>query len=91
MKPQHWTRFITFLSSFSTHICLLYGMSECNGVLGCHLSNADYAAVPIGYPLPYTHCLLIDEQGQVVGDTENQNIIGEIHIRGQQHSLQSLI
>lgn len=83
MKPQQWARFVAFLSSSETRIYLIYGMSECFGVIGCYLTSMDYTYIPIGLPLPGTQCLLIDEQGQVISSPDNPDVIGEIHIGGQ--------
>jgi acyl-CoA synthetase (AMP-forming)/AMP-acid ligase II len=83
MKPQQWTRFTDLLSSSNVRVSVLYGMSECNGVLGCHLLNINDTVVPMGYPLPDIQCLLINEQGQVVNYSDSSNEIGQIHVKGQ--------
>ncbi len=83
MKPQQWTRFTDLLSSSNVRVSVLYGMSECNGVLGCHLLNINDTVVPMGYPLPDIQCLLINEQGQVVNHSDSSNEIGQIHVKGQ--------
>jgi acyl-coenzyme A synthetase/AMP-(fatty) acid ligase len=82
VKPHEWVQFTNFLSSFNACMSVLYGMSECSGVIGCSLLNIDDAAVPIGYPLPGVYHLLIDEQGQVINHTDNSSAIGQIHIGG---------
>ncbi len=83
MKPHQWTRFTDLLSSSNVRVSVLYGMSECNGVLGCHLLNINDTVVPMGYPLPDIQCLLINEQGQVVNHSDSSNEIGQIHVKGQ--------
>ena len=83
MKPQQWIEFINFVTSSNTRILSSYGMSECNTVLGCQLVDITDTVVPIGYPLPGVHCLLIDQQGQKIGPTNNLGEIGQIHIGGE--------
>ncbi len=82
MKPQQWARFIDLLSSSNVRVSVLYGMSECNGILGCHLLDVNNIVVPMGHPLPGVHCLLIDEQGQIVSHRDNISEIGQIHVGG---------
>ena len=84
MAPREWIRFIGFLRSTNVRISVLYGMSECNGVFGCHLSDVSYTVMPIGYPLPGVNYLLINEQGQIISCTNNSNDFGQIHIGGKQ-------
>ena len=83
MKPKEWTKFTNLLSSFNVRFFALYGMSECNGVLGCYLLDIDNRTVPMGNPLPGVRCLLIDEQGQAVNHFDSSNKTGEIHIGGK--------
>ncbi len=82
MKPQEWTKFIDLLSSSNARVFVQYGMSECNGVLGCHLSDIHDTVVPMGHPLPGIRCLLINEQNQVISHSDNPSDIGQIHIGG---------
>jgi acyl-coenzyme A synthetase/AMP-(fatty) acid ligase len=82
VKPHELVQFIHFLSSSNACMTVQYGMSECSGVIGCSLLNIDDAAIPIGYPLPGVHCVLVDEQGQVINQTDNSNATGQIHIGG---------
>ena len=82
MKAQQWSRFMAFLTSSTTKICLQYGASECHGLLGCYLSSIDDTPLPIGYPLPGVRCLLIDEQGHVINSANNEDTVGEIHVGG---------
>lgn len=82
MKPHQWARFVAFLCSPETRIYLIYGMSECFGVVGCYLTDMNYKSIPIGYPLPGVRCLLIDEEGQVINSMDGSKTIGEIHIGG---------
>ncbi len=91
MKPQQWTRFTGLLSSSNVRVSVLYGMSECNGVLGCHLINIDDTVVPMGYALPGVRCLLINEQNQVISHSDNPNEVAQIYIGGQKHSFASLL
>jgi hypothetical protein len=91
MKPQQWTRFTNLLSSSNVRVSVLYGMSECNGVIGCHLLNIDDTVVPMGYPLPNVRCLLINEQNQVISHSNSQSEIGQLHIGGQKHSFKVLL
>jgi hypothetical protein len=83
MKQQQLMRLIHFCSLFNTRVCVQYGMSECNSVLGCELIDIDDVVLPLGYPLPGIQCLLIDEQGQIISNMNNTNKIGQIHIGGQ--------
>lgn len=83
MKPEHWIKFITLLSSFNVRLFVQYGMSECPGALGYHLLNVNDTVVPMGYPLLDVQCLLVNEQGQVINHSENSNEIGQMHIRGK--------
>lgn len=57
-------------------------MTECNAALGCRLINIDDSLVPMGYPMSGYRCLLIDEQGQMICDTNSSSEIGQIHIGG---------
>jgi hypothetical protein len=82
MKPQQLIKFTDLLNSFKVHISVLYGMSECNGVLGCHLLDINDAVVPIGYPFRGVRCLLINEQNQVISHSDKPSDIGQIHIGG---------
>jgi acyl-coenzyme A synthetase/AMP-(fatty) acid ligase len=82
MKPQEWAKFINLLSSSNARIFVQYGMSECNGVLGCHPLNINDAVMPLGYPFPGVRCLLINEQGQVINPLDSSSDIGQIHIGG---------
>ncbi len=91
MKPQQLIKFTDLLSSFKVRVSVLYGMSECNGVLGCHLLDMNDAVVPIGYPFPNVDCLLINEQNQVINHSDNSNEIGQIHISGKKHRIKSLL
>ncbi len=91
MKPQQLIRFTDLLSSFKVHVSVLYGMSECTGVLGCHLLDINDAVVPMGYPLPDVDCLLINEQNEVINYSDNSNEIGQIHISGKKHLIESLL
>jgi len=89
MQPQEWTRFMNFLNSFKVRVVSIYAMSECAIVVGCQLQNIDYTTIPIGKPLPDVRCLLINEQGQIIDNTNNLNEIGQIYIGGEKYSLQS--
>jgi acyl-coenzyme A synthetase/AMP-(fatty) acid ligase len=89
MQQQEWTQFMNFLSSFKVRVISVYGTSECPIVVGCRLQNIDYTTVPIGKPLPGIRCLLINEQGQIIDNTNNSNEIGQIHIGGEEYSFQS--
>lgn len=60
----------------------LYGLTECNAAIGCQLKHIDDCFVPIGYPIPGCECLLIDEKGQIISNTNDSNEIGEIHLGG---------
>ena len=82
MKPQQLATLIGFLRLFNVQIYTQYGMSECNGVLGCRLLDINDTAIPIGYPLLNVQCLLIDEQEQIISNTGNPSRIGRIHIGG---------
>lgn len=83
MKVQQLITLNRFLNSFNTRLCIQYGMSECNTVLGCELRNInDDMILPIGYPLPSIQCLLIDEQGKILDWINNINEVGQIHIGG---------
>jgi len=83
MKPQEWIRFIGFLNSSNVQVSILYGVSECNVVLGYQLLDINDTAFPIGHPLPGVQRLLIDEEGQIISNTDNPSEIGQIHIGGQ--------
>ncbi|CAF3340159.1 unnamed protein product [Rotaria sp. Silwood2] len=83
LKPQELIKLFSFLSSFNTRFFILYGMSECHGVIAGHLLGINDMDVPIGYPLPGVQCLLVNESGQVVNYTGNSSGIGEIYIGGQ--------
>jgi acyl-coenzyme A synthetase/AMP-(fatty) acid ligase len=83
MKPKEWTKFTNSLSSFNVRFFVLYGMSECNGVLGCYLLDISDKMVPMGHPLPGVRCMLISEQGQVVNHLNSSSDVGEIHIGGK--------
>jgi acyl-coenzyme A synthetase/AMP-(fatty) acid ligase len=91
VKPRQWLRFTDLLSSSNVRVSVLYGMSECHGVLGCHLVDINNAVVPIGYPFPNVDCLLINEQNQVINHSDNSNEIGQIHISGKKHRIKSLL
>ena len=86
MKSQEWTRVINLFDSSNVRISILYGTSECQTVICCHLADLNDVVVPMGYPLPGVDCLLIDEQGQTVNPVDNPNHIGEIHIGGENYS-----
>ena len=86
VKPQQWTTFIGFLSSFNVRVFILYGTSECHGVLGCQLLDMVDTDMPMGHSLPGVQCLLIDEQGRTIINAGNSSEIGEIHIGGQEYS-----
>lgn len=80
LKFKEWARFMPFLTCSKAKICVLYGASECHGVIGCYVNPFDNTAIPIGYPFPSVQCLLIDEQGQMISNANNERQIGEIHI-----------
>ncbi|CAF1505285.1 unnamed protein product, partial [Rotaria sordida] len=82
MKHQEWTHFLKFLTPFNPRTICLFGLSECHVPIGCQIQDIDGIDIPIGYPLPGIQCLLIDEQGDVISNTNNQSDIGEIHIAG---------
>lgn len=83
MKIHQLAFLVSLLSTFNqAKVCLLYGMSECNGVIGCRLVDIHDPAVPIGYPFQSIRCLLIDDQGQIIDKISNPNKIGQIHIGG---------
>lgn len=82
MHPRYWTRFIDCLRLSNARISLVYGMSECNSVLSCQLSDINDGGIPIGYPLPTIQCLLIDQHEQIMSQTGNLGEIGQIHIAG---------
>ncbi|CAF0897899.1 unnamed protein product, partial [Adineta steineri] len=82
MKPQQWTQFVNLLSSSHIQLCVQYGTSECNGVLGCQLLNIKDTNISIGYPFPAIQCLLVDNDGTIIASTDNSNKIGQIHIGG---------
>ena len=83
MKTQLWAQFIDILVSTNTGVSPTYGTSECQMILGCHSYNFNNIIVPMGYPLPSVHCLLIGDQGQVISPLDNINEIGQIHAAGQ--------
>jgi hypothetical protein len=91
MKPQQWIRFTGLLKSSKVRLSVLYGMSECNGVLGCHLLDINDPIVPMGYPLPNVDCFLINERDEVINYSDNSNEIGQIHISGKKHPIESLL
>jgi acyl-coenzyme A synthetase/AMP-(fatty) acid ligase len=91
VKPRQWLRFSDLLSSSKVRVSVLYGMSECHGVLGCHLLDINDAVVPMGYPFPNVDCLLINEHNQVINHSDNSNEIGQIHISGKKHRIKSLL
>jgi acyl-coenzyme A synthetase/AMP-(fatty) acid ligase len=82
LKPQEWSRFMNFLSSFHVRAISMYGMSECLVVIGCQLHGNDYTNVPIGNSLPGVRCLLINEQGRIINNNDKAHEIGQIHIGG---------
>ncbi|CAF1354197.1 unnamed protein product [Adineta steineri] len=82
VKAQEWIRFIYFLSSSNVRVIPEYGMSECNGVLGCQLLDITDTAAYIGSPLPGVQCLLINEHGQTINNTDNSGEIGQVYIGG---------
>ncbi|CAF1312241.1 unnamed protein product [Adineta steineri] len=82
MKPQQLVRLVGVLQSFDVKVCTQYGMTECNGALGCRLLNFDDGFVPIGHPLPGYRCLLINKQGQIIHSTNRSSEIGQLHIGG---------
>ncbi|CAF1063333.1 unnamed protein product [Adineta steineri] len=82
MKPQQLVKLVGVLQSFDVKVCTLYGMTECNGALGCRLLNFDDGFVPMGHPFPGYRCLLIDKQGQIIHNTNRSSKIGQLHIGG---------
>ncbi|CAF0911439.1 unnamed protein product [Adineta steineri] len=82
MKPQQLVKLVGVLHSFDIKVCTLYGMTECNGALGCRLFSFDNGVVPMGHPLPGYRCLLIDKQGQIIHSTNRSSEIGQLHIGG---------
>ena len=83
MKPKQWTKFTDLLSSLNVRVFVQYGMSECNGVLGCYLLDINDRIIPMGNPLPGVRCLLVNEEGQVLNHLDNSRNVGEIHIAGK--------
>ncbi|CAF0752919.1 unnamed protein product [Adineta steineri] len=82
VNPQQWTKFIGYLNLSTIRINSQYGMSECNGVLGCRLSDVYNTSIPIGCPFSNVRCLLIDEHDNIINNTINPNKIGQLHIGG---------
>lgn len=82
IKPKQQTKLFDVLKMFNIQVCFLYGMTECNLILGYPLLNIDESILPLGYPLPAYRCLLIDEKGQLISSTNNSIDIGQIHIAG---------
>ncbi len=82
MRSQEWIRFMIFLSSFNIRVVSLYGLSECGLVLGCQLSDSDYAVVPLGETFIGIRCLLVNEQDQIITNIDNSGEVGQIHIGG---------
>ncbi|CAF4099654.1 unnamed protein product, partial [Adineta steineri] len=82
VKPQQLINLVSVLQSFDIKVCTQYGMTECNGALGCRLLDFDDGFVPMGHPLPGYRCLLIDKQGQIIHNTNRSSEIGQLHIGG---------
>jgi acyl-coenzyme A synthetase/AMP-(fatty) acid ligase len=91
LRPKQLTKLVNILKLFNVQICTQYGMTECNTALGCQLQNIDDRFVSMGHPLPGYRCLLIDEQGQMIYNTNNTSEIGQIHIGGQAYLFQLLL
>ena len=85
MRPQPWAKFMNLLHSSNVRVSVLYGMTECNGVLGCLLSDIYTKSVPMGRPFPGVRCLLINEENQVICHSNTSDEIGHIHISGKKH------
>ncbi|UJR34821.1 hypothetical protein I4U23_027602 [Adineta vaga] len=83
INPQQWIKFLSYLNLSTIRINSQYGMSECNGVLGCRLSDVYNTIIPIGCPFTNVHCLLIDEQNNIIDKTINLNQIGQLLIGGE--------
>ncbi|CAF4100111.1 unnamed protein product, partial [Adineta steineri] len=82
LKPKQWTQFVNLLSSSNVQLCVIYGLSESGGVLGCRLLNIKDTDIPIGYLFPTIRCLLIDDDGKTITTTDNLSEIGQIHLGG---------
>ena len=83
MQPQQWARITKILNLFDIRVSILYGSSECQIVIGCHLFDLNHSIMLMGRPLPDVHCLLIHEQGHMLNQKDNTNEIGEIYIGGE--------
>ena len=85
MKPQQWAQFMNILTSSNTGVAIMYGTSECQLISGCHSCDFNNIIVPIGYPLPNVHCILVNENEQVINPTKDINEIGQIYAAGRIH------
>jgi hypothetical protein len=91
MKPPLIAKLFSIVQSFNVQVSVLYGMSECNGVVGCQLVNTDDNFVPMGYPLQGVQCLLINEQDQIICKTDNLSEIGQLYIGGNDDLFVSIL
>ncbi|CAF3920869.1 unnamed protein product, partial [Rotaria sordida] len=73
---------LLYTTSYNPRIFSVLGLSECYVPIGYQLKDTDGNDIPIGYPLPDIQCLLIDEQGDIISNTNNTSDVGEIYIAG---------
>ena len=85
MKLQQRVQFMDILTASNTGVAMTYGTSECQLISGCHSSDFNNIIVPIGYPLPNVHLVLVNENEQVINPTKDINEIGQIYVAGRIH------